>query len=284
LSRVCAVVVTRNRKDLLRICLRSILAQTRPADRILVVDNASTDGTAGMLDAEFASLEKLNLLWRLTLPENAGGAGGVAAGLRWSHCNKFDWTWVMHDGVELAPDCLKRMLAFEDAADMIQTRIAAGWKPQHHVQFAAETPWTRVDYCDFTGVLIREKILHEAGFPDLRYYNMADDHAYGYLAAQRGTSICLNYEGVLRNVPEAMPLNRTTFYLGIRNLFLDRDNLARSGARFSGPRFFFDAVAAVVRQLGRALESPQDASANTMATIDGLRDGLHKRFDRLPQC
>ncbi len=42
---VAAVVVTYNRKVLLKECLDALLAQTRPLDSIIVVDNASTDGT-----------------------------------------------------------------------------------------------------------------------------------------------------------------------------------------------------------------------------------------------
>ena len=79
-----------------------------------------------------------------------------------------------------------------------------------------------------------------------------------------------------------LPLDRMTFYLGIRNRFLNRANLAATGAPSSSVRFFFEVLTAFVRQLGRALESA-NASINTIATIDGLRDGLHKRFDRLPQ-
>ena len=43
---VAAVVVTFNRKELLCECLDALLAQTCPLSRILLVDNASTDGTA----------------------------------------------------------------------------------------------------------------------------------------------------------------------------------------------------------------------------------------------
>jgi GT2 family glycosyltransferase len=43
---VTAVVVTYNRRALLRECLAALAAQTRPVDRVLVVDNASTDGHA----------------------------------------------------------------------------------------------------------------------------------------------------------------------------------------------------------------------------------------------
>ena len=42
---VAAVVVTFNRSRLLLECLQALLTQTRPIDRIILVDNASTDGT-----------------------------------------------------------------------------------------------------------------------------------------------------------------------------------------------------------------------------------------------
>lgn len=271
-------MVTRNRRDLLRTCLHSLIAQTRPVDRIVVVDNASTDGTAELLDTEFAPLAQLNLLARLNLKENFGGAGGVSAGMRWAHCNKYDWAWVMHDGVELAPDCLKRMLEFENDGDMIQVRAASDAHPAR-----ASGAWVRVEYCDFTGALIRNELMEKVGFPDLRYFNAADDVSYGYLASKKGSSICLNYAGILRNTPDVPPPSRMTFYLSIRNRFLNRDNLAQGGLARRGPGFFFETLAAVVRQFGRAWESPATAATHALAVIDGLRDGLHGRFDRIPQ-
>lgn len=50
---VCAVVVTYNRKQLLRRCLSALLAQSRTVDEILLIDNASSDGTNEMLAIEF---------------------------------------------------------------------------------------------------------------------------------------------------------------------------------------------------------------------------------------
>ena len=44
-ASVAAVVVTRNRRELLLQCLHALLRQSIPAD-IWVIDNASTDGTA----------------------------------------------------------------------------------------------------------------------------------------------------------------------------------------------------------------------------------------------
>ena len=287
MARVCAVIVTANRPalavnekmDLLRNCVRSLIAQTRPVDRIVVVDNATTDGTVQMLENEFGNLLGLGTLAVLPIKEYAGGAGAVGGGMRFAHCNKFDWVWVMDDGVEVAPDCLKRMIAFENQADLIQVR---GGSESHQDVFPDTAAFIPVTWCDFTAALFKDRVLNEIGFPDVRYFHAADDVAYGQLVAERAPSICLNYQGIVKHTPDAPPLNRATFYLSIRNRFLARANLAASPARPSGPRFFFQTFAAVVRQLGRALETP-GGTVNAMATIDGLRDGLHKRFDRLPQ-
>ncbi len=48
-EKVCAVVVTYNRKELLIECLESLKEQSRTLDAILIIDNASTDGTPELL-------------------------------------------------------------------------------------------------------------------------------------------------------------------------------------------------------------------------------------------
>jgi GT2 family glycosyltransferase len=67
-------VVTYRGADLLPACLDALRAQTVP-HRLLVVDNASTDGTAKLLVDRYPEARVLRL------PRNAGFAGGVAAGL-----------------------------------------------------------------------------------------------------------------------------------------------------------------------------------------------------------
>jgi len=49
--RISVVVCAWNEQDTLRACLLSVLAQTRPPDEIIVVDNASTDLTAAIAHA-----------------------------------------------------------------------------------------------------------------------------------------------------------------------------------------------------------------------------------------
>ena len=47
------VVLNWNGRDFIRDCLRSVFAQTHGAHRVIVVDNASTDGSADIVKDEF---------------------------------------------------------------------------------------------------------------------------------------------------------------------------------------------------------------------------------------
>lgn len=46
---VAAVVVTYNRKEILRECLLALLSQTKRINEIIVIDGPSTDGTTEMV-------------------------------------------------------------------------------------------------------------------------------------------------------------------------------------------------------------------------------------------
>ncbi len=111
---VTAVVLTYNRRDLVQRCLRALLAQSRPVDRIVVVDNASTDDTPAVL-AGFAS----GSLKIRRLPENVGAAGGFHEAMRLGHASGADFVWVMDDDVIAAPDALAELL---NAFDLLEER------------------------------------------------------------------------------------------------------------------------------------------------------------------
>jgi GT2 family glycosyltransferase len=72
---VSIVIVSYNVRDLLRDCLRSIAQETRRAHQIVVVDNASSDGSPDMVRAEFPDVELI------ANPDNRGFAAANNQGL-----------------------------------------------------------------------------------------------------------------------------------------------------------------------------------------------------------
>ena len=105
--QVTVVVVTYRGVDLLPDCLASLAAQTAP-HRLLVVDNASTDGSAGVLADRVPAKDIIRQ------PVNTGFAGGVAAALplvRTRFCA------LLNDDAVADPDWLTQLLAVAGSDD-----------------------------------------------------------------------------------------------------------------------------------------------------------------------
>lgn len=124
---VWAIVVTFNRQALLAQCIAALQAQTRPCDRILIIDNASADGTEAWL-AEVVG----DRVSAYRVSRNTGGAGGFNAGMRLAYQGGADLLWLMDDDVIARPDALQALI---QAREELQAR---GVEPA----FVASTAWT----------------------------------------------------------------------------------------------------------------------------------------------
>lgn len=102
--RVAVVVVTYNRRDLLLRCMAAVHQQTRRPDEVIVVDNASTDGTADSVAAEYPSVVYA------ALARNTGGAGGFAVGASIALSHHADLVWIMDDDTVPQPGALQALL------------------------------------------------------------------------------------------------------------------------------------------------------------------------------
>ena len=138
---VLAVVVTYNRKNLLLECLSGLARQSRPIDGLVLVDNASNDGTPallfeqGLIDRlpedlspaiqEFRTRPKLldglpTLVLRMN--ENTGGSGGFHEGLKRAYLEGADWIWLMDDDIEPDARCLEGLLSFSEISRCLHPR------------------------------------------------------------------------------------------------------------------------------------------------------------------
>src|SRR3954468_1721047 len=115
MARVRAVVVTYNRKELLLACLDALAAQTHTLGGVVVVDNASTDGTEAALSA--AEVRHRIPIDYIRLTRNGGGSEGFHYGLRAALGTDADWIWLMDDDCEPAPNALAALLAAPRADD-----------------------------------------------------------------------------------------------------------------------------------------------------------------------
>src|SRR4051812_39514468 len=189
---VIAVLVTYNRRELLVECLEAIARQTHPVSRVVLVDNASTDGTIEhVLASGVAERLAIDLV---QLTRNGGGAEGFHYGVRAALEGESDWLWLMDDDCEPADDCLERLLAAEgsDAALLAPVVREPGGEllavHRGHVRprwFFAPLMETgvpegieQIDFCSFVGPLIRTDAARRIGLPMRELFIRFEDVEY----------------------------------------------------------------------------------------------------------
>lgn len=112
-----AIVVTFNRKMLLANCLRALIAQSVPLNTIIVVDNASTDGTQSYLEQEGLLNDPEQVIYE-RLPDNTGGAGGFNHGIQKALEFGFQWFWLMDDDAEPEADAFEMLVQDSRVTDL----------------------------------------------------------------------------------------------------------------------------------------------------------------------
>ena len=187
---VCAVIVTYNRRKLLAESIQAVVDQTTPPDAILVVDNASTDGTPGMVAERFPEVELM------TLDRNEGGAGGFHEGIARAHSRGHGCFWLMDDDTIPQPTALAHLLeAHEIARDasLVASKVVwtdgeihpmnrpfLNWRGTERMIWAAEANAGIVPLraATFVSLLLPRETVDRFGLPDKRYFIWSDDIAY----------------------------------------------------------------------------------------------------------
>lgn len=166
---VAAVVVTYNRLPLLKQCVDRLRAQTAICE-ILIVNNASTDGTEEWLAVQTGLLSR-------NTGSNLGGAGGFNCGMRWAVEDGFDYVWVMDDDTLPKPDALEKLL---EADEILKGDY--GW-------LSSVALWTDGSECKMN----RQKLKKS-------YYDYSPLLKYGLVQAEQATfvSLFLRRETILR--------------------------------------------------------------------------------------
>jgi rhamnopyranosyl-N-acetylglucosaminyl-diphospho-decaprenol beta-1,3/1,4-galactofuranosyltransferase len=226
--RIAAVVVTFNRLEMLQ-SLVSVLLEVAELDEVLVVDNASTDGTGEWL----ASLSDGRVAGR-TLDHNSGGAGGFHDGLDWAVERGADLVWLMDDDGTPDPDCLGTLLQHAGALDfwgpvvvdrddperlVFPIRLPGGAKVVHamsDVRRAAAGGLIRGIVIPFNGVLVTRDLVARIGLPRAEFFIWGDDHEYRLRAERAGARVATVVDAVVRHpsvgaLGTPMAFGRTTY-------------------------------------------------------------------------
>lgn len=106
--KVIAVVVTYNRKELLMECVEAVLGQTYKVEKLILIDNCSTDGTKEELENRGYLLNPQ--IMYVKTDANIGGAGGFYEGMVKAKEYSYDWIWLMDDDTIPTQNCLEALI------------------------------------------------------------------------------------------------------------------------------------------------------------------------------
>lgn len=190
MNATAAVVVTYNRKALLRQCVECLLAQSVPCD-ILLIDNASTDGTQAW--AEALCEEHAAVRYRNT-GENLGGAGGFNCGMRWAVEAGYAHVWIMDDDTLPKPDALERLLEadrivggeygylssvvlWKDGRECKMNRTKLHRAYDEHIELLRHGI-VACEQSTFVSCLFRAEVIRRAGLPIREFFIWGDDIEY----------------------------------------------------------------------------------------------------------
>jgi GT2 family glycosyltransferase len=217
LPRASAVVSTWNKRDDLRENLRSLKAQTRPFAEIVVVDNASKDGTAEMVAREFPDVRLI------VMPhERFGACETFNIGFAAARCELIA---ILDDDIVMQPEWLERatqrMLAEPETTAIVSTQVVEPGTPQSYLdapEFHRERYMSTFRGC---ASLARTSALREAGGYDERLFIYGNERDLTCRLLNLGYRV-LQYPGtgVFHKTPFGIKMGKRSLYYHARNAWL----------------------------------------------------------------
>jgi GT2 family glycosyltransferase len=110
-SGVAVCVLTFNSRRWIEECLSTLLRSDYTPLDVVVIDNASSDGTAETVRSRFP---RVTLLQN---PENLGCAEGNNIGLRWALAHASDYALILNPDTRIEPDCIRKLVAAAERDD-----------------------------------------------------------------------------------------------------------------------------------------------------------------------
>ena len=223
----CVVLSWNGRNDTLA-CLKSLLLSRYDGLRIVVVDNASTDGSADAVRAAFPDIPLIEN------SENLRWAGGNNVGIRYAMEQGADYILLLNNDIEVDAEMIARLA--QAASELPEAGILA---PKIYYAAQPDVIWYAgggvslwrglfwhdgirekdvgqfekardVDYITGCAMLIRRAVLEQIGELDERFYLYGEDVDYSLRAKASGYR--------LRLVPGATMRHKVSASLGPTSL------------------------------------------------------------------
>ncbi len=309
-TRILGHIHTFNDSDVIEKSLQALRDQTYPLDEILIVDNASTDGT---LDRAFPKGVTV-----IRHPDNRGTSGTVVTGFQYAMDHGYDWIWLFDADSAPRRDALEKLMdAYQRFSPALQKSVwllaslhfdAATGEPRHGGQFswhggtpvhpASGEPIYQCDVAIWTGSLYRLEPVKHVGLPNPDYVLDMAEWEYGYRGKCSGYRAYTHQHSIVdHNIVGKPALHSTSYRVGplafslrefppIRCYYLTRNLLYfwlhqyRDGSVLRRAYLVSRVCYALTKFTLNFLVRPVSRRAELRACVRGLRDGFVGRLSR----
>jgi len=228
---ITALIVTYNRVDLLKECIKAVSTQKYNVSHIIVIDNNSSDGTREYLD----SLSIDGLIIR-HLKDNIGGSGGFYEGMMiFGKELKDDYIWVMDDDTIPNTNSLMELeKVWNEVSDFGFLASNVRWRDGRPAvmnipsidpdnwNVTAESPssnfYPRVVSASFVSLLIPRNVILDEGLPYKEFFIWEDDAEYTYRISRKYNCYF---------VPQSTVTHKTKQNIGVNIISEDASRLNR---------------------------------------------------------
>lgn len=204
MPRIAIVVLSYKQPGLLATCLRSVQEHTDlRLHEVIVVDNASRDGSAEMVAREFP--------WATVLqnPENRGFAGGVNRGLVHAKADGYvllnsdaqvqpRWLDLLIESAWSAPD-----VGLVGAMEVTASGASRWGGPEGAIRDPSRRAVTEEEAVAFACALIRREVIDRIGYLDHGFFMYHEDWDYCHRARAAGFRILYDPRVEVIHVGEA---------------------------------------------------------------------------------
>ncbi|MEO7908021.1 MAG: glycosyltransferase family 2 protein [Roseiflexaceae bacterium] len=294
---VMTVILNTNRRTDTLDCLQSLAQSTYKHSRIMVLDNASSDGSVAAIRSAFPAVQILELT------ENLGYAGNNNVGIKTALEQGADWVLVLNEDTIVGPDCLAELLRVGESDPrigivgpmvyhhgepmVIQSaggRLGRYWESQHIAQNEADTQQFStphaVDWISGCAILVRRALIEQVGMLDERFFYYWEETEWCLRAKRADWQILhvpqakLWHKGVQRDY---RPKPSVAYYNTRNRLFMLQKHRAPLGVQVIA-----------WAQIGRTLTSMsirpkwRESRAHRDAMLRGTIDFLRHRWGQGP--
>lgn len=207
-SGTAVVIVNWNGRHYLETCLPSVLGQTPAPERVIVVDNGSTDGSLDYLRRCWPGVEGLDA------GANLGFSGGNNLGIRHALAAGAEYVLLLNNDAELLPGAFGELLeALRTAGPEVwaaspkilyRSRPEVIWSAGGRFDWWRGLPldrgWNELDqgqydrpelmsFANACCLLIRASVFREVGFLDDAYFMYFEDAEFAARAGREGARV-----------------------------------------------------------------------------------------------